>query len=481
MKSHIRARAISHIIAKGFELYLRDFRAITLRARYRFENRNWQAIQGDSRERLSIYKERVMEVARQVQREIDEFAKDEKVWTLTKSFFAEELSGHPYQEIAETYFNSVCRKVFTNIGVKPLAMFVTVPERLEASAKKLLPIYTTYSLTMPIRQIIEEILNAPGFRPNWENFKQDVDWVMESLEEEGLLAELQQKRDGRIEMIHSVFYRNKGAYLVGRIVIGEEIIPLIFPLMHGQKGIYLDTLVTDTNDVSIIFSFTRSYFLVEVERISWYIDFLKSLMPQKLLSELYNSLGFNKHGKTMLYRELLYHMEHSADKFVPAAGIKGMVMSVFTLPSYPVVFKLIKDKFAPPKKVTRQRVKECYEIVKIHDRVGRMADTHEFENFAFPLDRISNGLMAELQEVAPSLISIKNDQLVISHLYTERRMMPLNLFLEQASEAQCREAVGEYGNAIKQLAAANIFPGDMLLKNFGVTRHRRVIFYDYDE
>ncbi|VVN74694.1 Isocitrate dehydrogenase kinase/phosphatase [Pseudomonas fluorescens] len=60
-------------------------------------------------------------------------------------------------------------------------------------------------------------------------------------------------------------------------------------------------------------------------------------------------------------------------------------------------------------------------------------------------------------------------------------MTPLNLYLEHANPAQVREALEDYGLAIKQLAAANIFPGDMLLKNFGVTRHGRVVFYDYDE
>src|SRR6185503_2509662 len=66
-------------------------------------------------------------------------------------------------------------------------------------------------------------------------------------------------------------------------------------------------------------------------------------------------------------------------------------------------------------------------------------------------------------------------------LYTERRMTPLNLYLREVDSRHAQDAIVDYGEAIKDLARTNIFPGDMLLKNFGVTRHRRVIFYDYDE
>jgi isocitrate dehydrogenase kinase/phosphatase len=55
------------------------------------------------------------------------------------------------------------------------------------------------------------------------------------------------------------------------------------------------------------------------------------------------------------------------------------------------------------------------------------------------------------------------------------------MHLDGANDDQVAHAINEYGNAIKQLAAANIFPGDLLFKNFGVTRFGRVVFYDYDE
>jgi len=240
-------------------------------------------------------------------------------------------------------------------------------------------------------------------------------------------------------------------------------------------------LLLDYNDVSSIFSYSRSYFLVDVDIVSETIDFIKPILPTKQQDELYNSIGFEKHGKTVFYRNFERHLLRSSDKFVIAPGTKGMVMSVFTLPSYGMVFKLIKDRFDPPKKVTERIVKEKYELVNQHERVGRMTDSHMFLNMVFDLKRFSPELLEELKQVAASKIVITDNTLEIKHLYVEKRMIPLNLYLETATLEEITHAMDEYGKAIKQLAAVNIFPGDMLLKNFGVTRLNRVVFYDYDE
>jgi isocitrate dehydrogenase kinase/phosphatase len=208
-------------------------------------------------------------------------------------------------------------------------------------------------------------------------------------------------------------------------------------------------------------------------------------MPKKPRAEMYMCVGLAKQGKTMFYRDLFYHLKHSSDNFVVAPGIKGMVMLVFTLPSFPYVFKVIRDRFAPPKEMDRQTVKDKYQLVKYHDRVGRLADTLEYSLVALPLERFDAALLEELQAEAASNIELENDKVVIKHVYIERRMQPLNLYLAEATAdhdaARVRQALHEYGYAIKELAGAGIFPGDMLLKNFGVTRHNRVVFYDYDE
>jgi isocitrate dehydrogenase kinase/phosphatase len=296
-----------------------------------------------------------------------------------------------------------------------------------------------------------------------------------------ILSRYKVSPDTKTQILKSVFYRNKAAYLVGRTYLAHKWMPFIIPMMNGPKGIFVDTLIFDPHIMSNIFSFTRSYFMVEAEKPSQIIAFLSSIIPHKKTHELYNALGFNKHGKTLLYRDFLVHLDQSNDNFEIAPGIKGMVMTVFTLPSLNLVFKLIKDHFEPPKSMTRQEVREKYKLVSLHDRVGRMADTHEFEYFAIPLNRISKELLQELRNTVNSLITIENEQLIIKHLYTERKMIPLNIYLESCTKEEGVSVAKDYGRAILQLAQANIFPGDMMTKNFGLTRQKRVIFYDYDE
>ena len=284
------------------------------------------------------------------------------------------------------------------------------------------------------------------------------------------------------QILEHHFFRNKGAYIVGRFLAGGQSMPIVLPILHNEAGaVYVDTILFGSDKVSVLFSFTRSYFLVDASIPAQWVLFLQQLMPAKPISEIYSAMGHNKHGKTYYHRCAFRHMQSTTDQFGIAPGIKGMVMTVFTLPSYDFVFKVIMDRFTPPKDITRDQVKAKYTLVKRWDRAGRMADTQEFTNLAFARERFSEELMEELRKVAPSVLEEHGKALVIKHVYVERRMTPLNLYLRNATDEQMEAVMDEYGNAIKQLAAANIFPGDMLLKNFGVTRHGRVVFYDYDE
>jgi isocitrate dehydrogenase kinase/phosphatase len=122
-----------------------------------------------------------------------------------------------------------------------------------------------------------------------------------------------------------------------------------------------------------------------------------------------------------------------------------------------------------------------YALVKHHDRAGRMTDILEYSNVAIPRDRFTDELMAELQAAIPSQLELDGDHVIVHHVYIERRLAPLNLYLRTADDGAKMRAIRDYGTAIKELAAINIFAGDLLFKNFGVTRYGRVVFYDYDE
>ena len=247
-------------------------------------------------------------------------------------------------------------------------------------------IFRTYQSRGDISQVIERILQDFTFQIPYEDIDRDIGFIVNRLEED-VFSNSPQNDYTFIEVISSVFFRNKAAYIVGRLHNQQKIFPFIIPLLHNEQGLFADTLLTDQDDASIIFSFTRSYFLVHMEVPSAYIHFLKTIMPQKPYGELYNSIGFNKHGKTEQYRDFLKHLKQSDDLISTSPGIRGLVMAVFELPSYHIVFKLIKDKFEPPKKTDKGMVRRKYRLVSRHDRVGRMADTHEFEHFVLPKDR----------------------------------------------------------------------------------------------
>ncbi|SFM53543.1 bifunctional isocitrate dehydrogenase kinase/phosphatase [Halopseudomonas yangmingensis] len=475
------ASRIAQLILDGFDLYRAAFRDITEGARLRFELAQWDGIQEASTARINLYEEQVQVTADALLLQAEQSGiLDASRWPEIRLAYIDIINGRFDDELAETWFNSIFCSLHQHELISDQTMFVhsTRPaHRIPSRVQLTRGFVSNGSLENLVREILEEF----SFDVPWADPVGDQAMIVAQLRR-GLPDWAQMDTQLAVELVQSVFYRNKGAYLVGRVLSQGEQWPFVLPLIHHEhKGIAVDTLITDESEVSIIFSFTRSYFMVDAPVPRKLIRFLKRLMPGKHVAELYTAIGFYKQGKSEFYRGLIDHLEHTDDRFEMAAGVRGMVMSVFTLPGFNTVFKIIKDKFAPSKNIERSTVIEKYRLVKRHDRVGRMADTQEFADFRFPRDRFEPECLAELLEVAASTVVEEGDTILIRHCWTERRMIPLNIYLETASETQTREALQDYGQAIKELAAANIFPGDMLLKNFGVTRHGRVVFYDYDE
>ncbi len=475
------ASEIAALILRGFDDYREQFREITDGARARFEQAQWQEAQRASAQRINLYEEKVAETVAGLRAGLaDSELLDVERWPIIKSAYIAQIDLRLDDELAETWFNSIFCGLFSHDNISDGTMFVhTTRPSLRAHARA--PYTRTYRPGGDLRQALEKIFDDYRFDVPYDDRERDLERI-DALLHSNLPDWVCKDPDLAIELIGSVFYRNKGAYLVGRLFTPDEQWPLVFPLLHREgHGIQFDTVITDEAEVSIIFSFTRSYFMVDVPVPAELVAFLKRLLPGKHLAELYTSIGFYKQGKSEFYRALINHLATTDDRFVMAPGVRGMVMSVFTLPGFNTVFKIIKDRFNPSKSVDHATVIQKYQLVKNHDRVGRLADTQQFADFRFPVSKFEPECLAELLEVAPSTVVMEGDVVLIRHCWTERRMTPLNIYLENASEAQTREALNDYGLAIKQLAAANIFPGDMLLKNFGVTRHGRVVFYDYDE
>ncbi|MGB5831931.1 MAG: bifunctional isocitrate dehydrogenase kinase/phosphatase [Thiohalocapsa sp.] len=477
----IEAKQLAEAILDGFERHYRLFLNITSGARERFEQADWRAVQRAARERINFYDRRVTETTGVLHREFHLRSPEDALWKRVKIEYSRMLPMHHQPELAETFYNSVfCRlfhrRYYNNAYIFVWPMLST--EHLEAEV----PIFRPY---YPARDgfahVIASILEDMDFRVPYRDRRRDIRNLMRAIRER-FPTNRARYQNFQLAVLSEPFFRNKAAYVIGKVINGAEQIPFVIPILNDDKqGLFVDTLLSGEDDISNIFSFSRAYFMVDTEVPAAIVEFLRPLMRHKGKAELYTAIGLQKFGKAEFYRDFLKHLRYSSDQLVIAPGIRGMVMCVFTLTSFPYVFKVIKDRFPPPKEMTREQVMDKYLLVKMHDRVGRMADSWEYSHVAFPRVRFSDELISILRDECAQSIEQVEDQVIIKHLYIERRMSPLNLYLASADEDDITHAAAEYGDAIKQLAAANIFPGDFLFKNFGVTRQGRVVFYDYDE
>ncbi len=480
------ARALSEKVLDGFNRHYARFRECARAAKISFEKGDWPHIQKLVADRIEYYDERVAETVQTLATNAQVHPNNKAFWHEVKSHYVECLMNHKQPECAETFFNSVTTKVlkaeyFHNEFIFSRPMIST--EYIDSES-------VTYSSYYPIRdgwhQSLVKMFNDYQLARPFTDLNRDVATIIDRLHHLDKVMFEHPRPNLQIQVVSSLFYRNKGAYILGKVINSFFEYPFVIPILHDHEGgLAADTIILDTRHINSLFSFNRAYFMIDCDVPSAVVNFLHSILPSKPKSELYNMIGLQKQGKALFARDYKQHIRHSTDEFILAPGIRGLVMLVFTLPSFPYVFKIIKDVISPPKEVDKELVQQKYQLVKKHDRVGRMADSLEFSNVNFPRSRMAQDLIDEIIRMAPSEIELTDDEVIIKHVYIERRMVPLNMYLQDATEAgdltAKDNAVIEYGHALKDLIAANIFPGDLLFKNFGVTRGGRVVFYDYDE
>lgn len=466
------------VVVDVFEEYHERFRSLTRKAGRRFARRDWIGLRRDTRERFRCQPLGLDRAVAELQALFGDAVGQPTVWRRLKVAYAEAILGRDDFELAQTFFNSLTRRIFSQVGLDPETLFVSADFPLpyggwEMTAARA---YSTRTVTPAVVRRIFRDIELPI---RLADESQTVERVAEALQT-GVDAHFAGPIDA-VDILRPLFLRNKAAYLVGRARRGKHVQPLTLALLHGDDGLEVDAVLQTEDAVSIVFSFARWYFHVDVETPRAVIGFLHSILPRKRISELYISLGYWKHGKTELVNDLVQHVARTSERFHRAPGQVGMVMSVFTLPSFEFVFKVIKDDFPPAKAVTRAEVRDKYRLVLLHDRVGRLIDYQELEDLALPRERFGEDMLEELRTLASRSVEIDGDRVLLKHFYVGRRVEPLDLHVHRRSVAEARNAIIDWGWAIKDLAVANLFAGDMLMKNFGVTRHGRVVFYDYDE
>ena len=469
-------------VEEAFETYRNEFKSVTRRASDNFVRRSYSSQQIDAQIRLLLHRQSVnvcVETIKDLLSGLDETMRRE-IWVDARHIFAQSIAWRSDSELAETHFNSVTRRVFPMVGFDDDLEFrwfggVALPIVDPGQGEVL-----TFRLRSTRSDLVRKVLASYSVGTSWIDLDRDAEQIASAIDQH-LSETWESTMPVEVDMLKPIFYRNRGAYLVGRIRHLTRVSPFIIPLRSLESGVVADAALLTENATSRIFGFTRSYFHVDAEEPGAVVAFVKSLIPLKPVAELYTAIGHSSHGKTSLFRAIYRHLSNSADRFQPARGVRGMVMIVFTLPSFGVVFKVIKDTFPPSKKITRTQVLEKYQMVFTHDRVGRMVDAQLFEDLAFPRDRFGDELLEELANKASRSVTITETDVIFHHIYTERKVYPLDLYIEEMPRDLVTDAVLDYGNAIKELGVANIFPGDLFTKNFGVTRHGSVVFYDYDE
>ncbi|ELG8958528.1 bifunctional isocitrate dehydrogenase kinase/phosphatase [Escherichia coli] len=470
---------IAQTILQGFDAQYGRFLEVTSGAQQRFEQADWHAVQQAMKNRIHLYDHHVGLVVEQLRCITNGQSTDAAFLLRVKEHYTRLLPDYPRFEIAESFFNSVYCRLFDHRSLTPERLFIfsSQPERRFRTIPR--PLAKDFHSDHGWESLLMRVISDLPLRLRWQNKSRDIHYIVRHLTETLGTDNL---AESHLQVANELFYRNKAAWLVGKLITPSGTLPFLLPIHQTDDGeLFIDTCLTTTAEASIVFGFARSYFMVYAPLPAALVEWLREILPGKTTAELYMAIGCQKHAKTESYREYLVYLQGCNEQFIEAPGIRGMVMLVFTLPGFDRVFKVIKDRFAPQKEMSAAHVCACYQLVKEHDRVGRIADTQEFENFVLEKRHISPALMELLLQEAAEKITDLGEQIVIRHLYIERRMVPLNIWLEQVEGQQLRDAIEEYGNAIRQLAAANIFPGDMLFKNFGVTRHGRVVFYDYDE
>ena len=467
----------SRLIYEGFESYNRQFRRITDRARRRFEERDWKGQILDIGERVELYDKWCLKIQLRLRREFRTRTDRREGWLQVRDHYGSRIENVPDAGFMKTFFNSISRRTFGTVGTDGMLEFIQpAPEEgLESLAMRRYPCWDD------IESSLRRILKDFKFREPYRDSARDARLMTAELI--GYADRLGIGAGGfhRFEFIDSHFFQGARAYLVGRIIHERRQLPIVVAFENTEGGIRVDAVLLEEAQVGNVFSYTRSYYFTDPTSVIGAVQFLHSILPRKPIDELYTVLGRLRQGKTERFRFFSDHLRRSDDLFVHADGDAGLVMHVFTLRSFNLVFKVIRDHFGYPKNTTRQQVVSKYRLVSRHDHAGRLIDTQEFLNLKLPIHRFEPRLLTDLLEGAAETTHREGEDLVLNRVYIERRVRPLNLYVREETEERATAAILDYGQAIKDLAETNIFPGDLLLKNFGVTASGRVVFYDYDE
>ncbi len=470
-------------ILAEFDVFYSEFRKISPLAQQAFEAREPQTSLALSRHRLSLYSVCVHRMGLELVEAFPAIAMNENFWREVERRYQPLIEGRYEWDLALAFIHSVRRKVYLEEW-RPVDYSQTGLEL--PTHKHTDDVCRTFAGGDRIDPAtVREILELPGFKVAYRDIEDDARLVAERVNR---VLGLDSGEAGPVEAVQMVgagFFRNRGAYLVGRIVLqGGRLTPFVIALLNSPEGIYVDAVLTTETDTHNCFSSTLANFHVTHDAYHELSRFLHSIMPSRTVGLHYTTIGYNHLGKVAVMNELEQEIESSGEVLQTAVGSPGTVAIGFSTPSSAYNLKVIRDHPTDGYKWGEfggiESVKEKYAQVHDINRTGSMLDNIIYHFVRLDRDWFEPALLANLLEQASESVSLQGDSIVFKFLIVQQRLTPLPVYLETASDRHKEIAVVNLGYCIRNNTAANIFNKDLDARNYGVSRYRKVYLFDYD-
>ncbi|MEQ1713623.1 MAG: isocitrate dehydrogenase kinase/phosphatase AceK regulatory subunit, partial [Hyphomicrobium sp.] len=452
-----RTRIVAEILMAVFNDYYARSRRMPFLAKEAFETRNWPAVLDLSRERLLIYSQSVSKVGPAIRAGCPELSSDESFWTDVETQYVGMIRGRYEADLAFAFLNSMRRKVYADEW-KPVEYSHGRAAAPSASLSE--PVVRMFQASTPIpAESVLRMLKIPKFTVGWRDLEGDAARVAEVIS--AAISRTGQPHGTAIKifMVNAGFYRNRGAYLLGRIAVpGFGTLPLLVALLNDKGGIYVDAVLTESDELQYVFSSTLANFHVTNPHYHELAQFLFSVMPKRPLGLHYSTIGYNHVGKVAVINEMAREQTRTGERLDTAVGFRGTVAIGFSMPSSRYVMKIIRDKPTAGYKwgtfAGVPAVIDKYRLVHDINRAGSMLDNIIYYNVRLNRDWFAPALLDELVAEAPSTVTVQGDGVVFKHIITQMKLIPLPVFLETASRVDAEAAVVNLGTCIKNNAAA---------------------------
>jgi isocitrate dehydrogenase kinase/phosphatase len=477
------ARRAAELIADSHRGYFSAFNSLTAEAQEIFEKRDWTQSTLNAERRVRLYRAAVDAAWQKMQRLLPERLLDRRFWMAARLAFLERIFNDYEADLALTFFYSMMRLAFDQEDTPVEYDDDGLAQHSHIWNPQ--PVWELYEATpkQMSRSVIRLLRNC-GFRAHFENPQRDAGLVTARLLDDwGRLISGGTPR--HLRMLRAVFYRDREAYLVGELTSRGRKLPVVLALRNEEAGIRVDAVLTGKEDMrNILFISTRSTFHVHTDNYREVLSFLDTLSPERGHPAMCAVLGFTHPARVALNQRLQLHLRETGERFTATPGRVGMAMVVFAPPSFPYVFKVIRDYSSKTGWTGRTRIIDLYRWVHETNRGRLMLDAWLYRNLDFSRGHFDEGVVQELLRSAPHSVRIEGDRIIFKHVYAQRRVRPLNTFFDETRDrAQRENVIDAFGSFIKDLAGMGLFVGDCygLPFNTGLTHGLNVALFDFDD